>query len=51
MEVEITKFDDLGQGIAKINNQVCFVKKGLPGEILDIEIKNTKKNNRKKFIK
>ena len=55
MEVEIIKFDDLGQGIAKINNQVCFVKKGLPGEILDIEIKNAKKNYQvaeiKKIIK
>lgn len=43
MQIKIDDFDDLGNGLGKIDNKVCFVNKGLPNEILDIEItKNTK---------
>lgn len=44
MEVEILGFDDLGNGITKINNKVCFIKKALPGELINIKIvKDNKK--------
>ena len=43
MQIKIDDFDDLGNGLGKIDNKVCFVNKGLPNEVLDIEItKNTK---------
>ena len=44
MEVFIEKFDDLGNGIAKIDNKVCFVKYGLPGELVNIKIIKENKN-------
>lgn len=44
MEVEILDLDDLGNGITKINHKVCFIKKCLPGELVDIKIiKDNKK--------
>ena len=51
MEVKITKFDDEGQGIARINNKVCFVKRALPGETLDVAIIIEKKDYLKAQIK
>ncbi len=51
MQVKIQKFDDLGQGIAKIDNKVCFVKKAIPNEIVDIEITTKKKDYTKGNIK
>ena len=43
MKIKIDDFDDLGNGLGKIDNKVCFVNKGLPNEVLNIEItKNTK---------
>ena len=44
MEVCIEKFDDLGNGIARINNKVCFVKYGLPQEVVDVKIIKENKN-------
>ena len=42
--VKIEKYDDLGNGITKINNKVCFVKRALPNEEIDIKIVKDKKN-------
>lgn len=42
--VKIEKYDDLGNGITKINNKVCFVKRALPNEEVDIKIIKDKKN-------
>ena len=42
--VKIEKYDDLGNGITKINNKVCFVKRALPNEEIDIKIIKDKKN-------
>ena len=42
--VKIEKYDDLGQGIAKINNKICFVKRGIVGEEVDINIIKENKN-------
>ena len=47
MQVKIVKFDDLGNGIARINDKICFVKKGIPNE--DVEIKIVKEN--KNYLK
>lgn len=44
MDVYIEKFDDLGNGISKINNKVCFVKDAIPDEIVNIKITKEKKN-------
>lgn len=44
MEIEILDFDDLGSGIGKINEKVCFVKNGLPKEILKVKIVKENKN-------
>lgn len=44
MEVNINKLDHFGNGIGKINNKVVFVKRSLPGEIIDIIITSEKKN-------
>lgn len=38
MEIKIEKFDDLGNGICKIDNKVCFVSRSLPGEIVNVKI-------------
>ena len=32
MQVKIEKFDDLGQGLARIDNKVCFIEKSIPDE-------------------
>lgn len=42
--IKIEKLDNLGRGIAKINNKIVFVENALPNEIVDIEIINDKKN-------
>lgn len=44
MEIEILDFDDLGSGLGKINDKVCFVKNGLPKEVLKVEIVKENKN-------
>ena len=44
MEIEILDFDDLGSGLGKINEKVCFVKNGLPKEILKVKIVKENKN-------
>ena len=50
MKVYIDKFDDLGNGIAKISNKICFIKHALPGETLEIEIiKDNKKYSKGKI--
>ncbi len=38
MEVKIDKLDNLGRGIAYINNKICFIPNVLPNEIVEIEI-------------
>lgn len=42
--VKIEKLDNLGRGIAKINNKIVFVNNALPNEVVDIEITKDKKN-------
>ena len=44
MEVYINDFDDLGNGISRIENKVCFVKSSLPKELVDIKIIKENKN-------
>ena len=44
MQVKILKYDDLGNGLLKINDKVCFVKKALPGEVVNIKIDSSKKS-------
>ncbi|MBQ8891508.1 MAG: class I SAM-dependent RNA methyltransferase [Bacilli bacterium] len=44
MEVYINDFDDLGNGISRIENKVCFVKSALPKELVDIKIIKENKN-------
>ena len=51
MQVKVIKFDDLGQGISKINNKVCFIEKALPEEELEIEITKNSKDYSKGIIK
>lgn len=43
MTIKIISYDDLGNGICKINNKVCFVKKALVDEICNIKIIKEKK--------
>lgn len=43
MELKILKFDHFGNGIGKKNDQVVFVKRALPSEIVDVEINNSKR--------
>ena len=43
--------NNLGNAIAKINNQIIFIEKALPQETLKIEIKETKKNYKIATIK
>jgi len=50
MKVEIEKLDNLGQGIAHINDKVVFIKNGLPNEKVDIEIIDDKKKYQKAKI-
>ena len=49
--VKIEKYDDLGQGITKIDNKVCFVKRAIPNEEVEIKIINRKKNYEEAIIK
>ena len=52
MKVKIEKLDHFGQGITKVNDKICFVKKALPEEIIDLEItKETKKFQEGKITK
>ena len=51
MEVKIEKLDNLGQGIAHINEKVCFIKNALPEEIVDIEIISDKKKYQKAEVR
>ena len=44
MKVEIVKLDNLGRGIGYINGKIIFVSKSLPGDILEVDITNEKKN-------
>ena len=44
MKVKIEKFDHLGNGIAKNEDKIVFVKKALPNEIIDVSIKKEKKH-------
>ena len=44
VEVYIEKYDDLGNGLAHINNKICFIKKAIPNELVNIKlIKDNKK--------
>ena len=51
MQVKIEKFDDLGQGLARIDNKVCFIEKSIPDEVVDIDITLNKKDYSKGKIK
>lgn len=52
MQAQIVRFDHQGQGIALVNNLVTFVPKTIPGDIVEIEIIETKKNYQKaKLVK
>lgn len=42
--VKIEKLDNLGRGIAKLNNKIVFVDNALPDELVNIEIVKDKKN-------
>lgn len=44
MEVKIEKLDNFGNGISHIDNKIVFVKRALPGEVVDIEIYKEKKD-------
>ena len=44
MEVNINKFDHFGRGLGKVDNKVIFIEKALPGELVDIDLINEKKN-------
>ena len=44
MNLKVIKYDDLGNGIAKIDNKVCFVEKAMPNELVNVKvIKDNKK--------
>ena len=43
MEVVINKLDHFGNGIGRINDKVIFVKRGLVGEIVDVNVTKDKK--------
>ena len=43
MEVLINKLDHFGNGIGRINDKVIFVKRGLVGEIVDVNVTKDKK--------
>lgn len=42
--VKVEKLDNLGRGIARVNNKVFFIENALPEEVVDIEIIKDKKN-------
>ncbi len=43
MKVKVEKLDNFGNGIAHIDNKVCFIKSALPDELAEINIKEEKK--------
>ncbi len=43
METKITRLDDFGRGVTRINDKVCFVKNALSEEIVDIDVIKEKK--------
>ena len=43
-KVKIEKLDNLGRGIAKLNNKIVFIDNALPDELVNIEIVKDKKN-------
>ncbi len=43
-QVKIEKLDYFGRGITHVDGKVVFVNNALPGEVLDIAIKDAKKN-------
>ena len=43
MQVNINKLDHFGNGIGRINEKIVFIKRSLPGEIVDINVINDKK--------
>ena len=50
--VKVEKLDNLGRGIARIDNKIVFIENALPEEVVDIEIIKDKKNrgtSKKKF--
>lgn len=51
MEVTIEKLDHYGRGIAYSNDKIIFVEKALPGELVDIEIVNSKNKYDEAIIK
>ncbi len=44
MKIEILDFDDLGSGLGKIDDKVCFVKNALPKEVLNVKVLKNNKN-------
>ena len=44
MQVKVEKLDDLGRGIAFIDNKVTFIPSGIPGDIINVKITKEKKN-------
>ena len=44
MIVKIEKLDSFGNGISHVNNKIVFVKRALPGELVEIEIYKEKKD-------
>ena len=44
MKVNVLKYDDLGNGITYTYNKVCFIKHGIPGDVLLINITKNNKN-------
>ena len=43
-KVKVEKLDNLGRGIARIDNKIVFIENALPEEVVDIEIIKDKKN-------
>ena len=46
MQVKVEKLDDLGRGIAFIDNKVTFIPSSIPGDIINVKITKEKKNNK-----
>lgn len=44
MDVEILKYDHMGNGIAKIDGKTIFIKRAIPNELVNIKIIKEKKN-------
>ena len=44
LKTEILRYDNLGRGIAKVDNMIVFVNDSFIGEMVEIEIKQVKKN-------